>query len=271
MQRCDCDIGEEQAVRREIVKHRPDWVINAAAFNLVDQAESEPRAALRDNALAVRSLAQACRDAGATLLQFSTDYVFDGGKSIPYTERDLPGPRSVYGVSKLAGELFARSLCPKHYVLRVAGIYGPWGRHTRRGNFPEFVLRLAAEGRTLQIVRDRLATPTFGTALAKRSLDVLELGIPFGLYHLAGGETVSWYAFAREVVRAARCSAEIVPVSSAEHAAQALRPRYSALSNARIQAAGIARMPAIEDCLREYMLLRRRDPAGRGRGRPQSA
>ena len=184
LHRSQLDITEDDSVRRIVARHRPDWVINAAAYNKVDLAESEPEAAMRVNAFAVRAVATACAEAGATLLHYSTDHVFDGSKGTPYLEQDLPAPQSVYGVSKLAGELFARACCRSHYVLRVGGVFGPPGRYTNHGNFPEFVLRKCAEGTPLRIVDDQFATPTFGTALAGRSLDVLEKQVPFGLYHL---------------------------------------------------------------------------------------
>ena len=234
-------------------------MINAAAYNRVDDAESDPESAMRVNGLAVRTIAMACHEAGATLLHFSSDYVFAGDKGSAYIEQDSPGPRSAYGVSKLAGELFARSCCPSHYVLRVAGVYGPPGRYTNRGNFAEFVLRKCAAGASLGIVADHIVSPTYGPALASRSLDILERRIPFGLYHLAGGEAVSWFDFATKVAKAARCPARISPTDRFQYNPAAARPLFAALSNARIEAAGIERMPGIDESLHDYMLLRERE------------
>ena len=263
LHRSQLDITDDDAVRRIVARHRPDWVINAAAYNKVDLAESEPEAAMRVNAFAVRAVAMACAEAGATLLHYSTDHVFDGSKGTPYSEQDLPAPQSVYGVSKLAGEQFARACCASHYILRVGGVFGPPGRYTNHGNFPEFVLRKCAEGTPLRIVDDQFATPTFGTALAGRSLDVLEKRVPFGLYHLAGSEVISWFEFARRIASASRCPAEIVRINHESYRTRARRPRYSALSNRKIEEARIARMPDIDSSLKRYLALRRRE-------RPQS-
>ena len=257
--RDDCDIAHEESVRSEISDFRPDWVINAAAYNHVDRAEREPENALRVNALAVRTIAGACQRLGATLLHFSTDYVFGGDKDTPYEENDMPAPRSVYGVSKLAGELFAQHGCARHYVLRVAGLYGPPGRYTNRGNFVEFVLRGCAAGVRLRIAADSVASPTYGPAVSIRSVDILERRIPFGLYHLGGGQAVSWFEFARRIARTAACPADLVAARSLDLPFLATRPPYSALSNKRIEKAGIEPMPGMDGSLREYMVRRDRE------------
>ena len=259
LRRSQLDITDEPAIRQRIARHKPDCVINAAAYNQVDQAESDIDTALRVNALAVRNIAAACGEVGAVMVHYSTDYVFDGEKGSPYTETDVPAPQSVYGVSKLAGETFVQAHCPSHYVLRVAGVFGPPGRHTKRGNFAEFVLRKCADGAPLRIVDDQVATPTFGPALAARTLDAIERKIPFGLYHLAGGEPVSWYEFARKIVHLARCASDLEPIGRTRHQAKARRPRYSALSNAKVEATGIVRMPSLDDAIADYLTLRKRE------------
>lgn len=259
LRRSQLDITDEVATRQRIARHKPDCVINAAAYNQVDQAESDSETAMRVNAVAVRNMAVACAEVGAVLVHYSTDYVFNGEKGSPYREADAPAPRSVYGVSKLAGERFAQAHCPSYYVLRVAGVFGPPGRHTKRGNFAEFVLRKCAEGTPLRIVDDHFATPTFGPALAARTLDVIERKVPFGLYHLAGGEPVSWYEFARKIVRLARCPADLQPIDRTRYEASARRPRWAALSNTKVEAAGIAKMPSLDAAIAEYLILRKRE------------
>ena len=238
-------------------------MINAAAYNHVDRAESEVETAMRVNAFAVRSMAVACAEIGAVLVHYSTDHVFSGDKKSPYTETDVPAPQSVYGASKLAGEVFARVRCPSHYVLRVAGVYGPPGRFTNRGNFAEFVLRMCSDGSPLRIVDDQFATPTFGTALARRTLDVIERQIPFGLYHLAGGEPVSWFGFAHKIVSLAGYSADLEPIDRTQYHAKATRPQYAVLSNAAVEAAGVSAMPGLNAAIEEYLSLRERERPGR--------
>ena len=252
------DIADPVAVHRKIVPLRPDCVINAAAYNDVAGAERHPEDALRTNALGVRWIAQACNAAGATLLHYSTDYVFGGDKRGAYAETDSPRPLSAYGVSKHAGEQFARAAVRRHYILRVAGVYGPHGRHTRRGNFVESVLRKSGEGRRLRVVGDQFATPAFGPAIASRSFELLDRHAPYGLYHLGGGEAVSWHEFATRICASARRAADIVRAELDEYSREVRRPRNSALSNAKIESAGIERMPGIDSCLRKYLSLRKR-------------
>ena len=253
------DVADAAAVLDTIERYRPHWVVNAAAYNKVDLAETEPEAAMRVNAVAVQGIAAACAETGATLLHYSTDHVFRGDKSAPYTEQDRPQPPSTYAISKLAGELFVGAYCERRYVVRVAGVFGPAGRYTNHGNFPELILRKAAEGTPLRVVRDFIATPTYGPALAARSVDLLEKRIPCGLYHLGGGEEMSWYGFALKIAAAAGKEADISAVTRREYPTAAKRPRYAALANAKIESAGILPMPGLADCLAEYMELRKRE------------
>lgn len=254
--RHELDITRADLVEQAVRLHKPEWLINAAAYNQVDVAEKEPLAALQVNGLAVRHMALCCRESGARLLHFSTDHVFDGRKPTPYVEDDLPRPLSAYGISKLAGELYAQAYLDRSYVVRTAGVFGPAGRETNRGNFVELMLRLASEGRVLRVVEDFYASPTYAPALAARSIDLLEHRVPFGVYHIGGGCEISWYAWALMIFAAAGVRAEIVPTNDGEHATPARRPKHSVLSNAKMEAAGIAPMPPLEDCLQEYFKLR---------------
>ena len=140
----------------------PDVVVNCAAYNFVDKAESEPDAAFAVNAWGVRDLARVCRDLDCVLVHFSTDYVFglDSGRARPYAETDAPGPVSVYGLSKLAGEYLVRALCPRHFVIRTCGLYGVWGSGGKGGNFVETMLRVAGQGKPLRVVDDQICTPS---------------------------------------------------------------------------------------------------------------
>ena len=257
--RAQVDIRIDPLVEAVIHRHRPDWVINAAAYNDVDRAEDDVENVLQTNAAALQGIARSCQDVSAVLLHYSTDYVFNGKKDQPYDEDQLPTPLSAYGASKVLGEAFASSGCESHYILRAAGVYGTAGRYTSRGNFPESVLRRVSEGDSLRIVDDQVTTPTYGRALASRSLDVLERGIPFGLYHLGGGEPISWFEFARKVLAASGSSGKIDRCSSSDNASAAPRPAYSALSNARIEKEGIAPMAGLDECLQDYMARRRQE------------
>ena len=251
------DVTDGPAVLRKLRSFRPDAVFNAAAYNHVDQAEREPWAAKSVNALGVRNVADACAGTCSVLIHYSTDMVFSGEATAPYSELDRPCPRSVYGKSKLAGEKAARDRCPSHYVLRVAAVFGPAARFTRRGNFAEMVLTNCAEGHSLRIVRDRFVSPTYGPSLAVRSFDLLQARVPYGLYHLAGGEAVTWYGFALKVARASGApSGAVEAIVADEYPTAAPRPRYSALSNRRIESFGIRPMPTLDTAVHRYVNLR---------------
>ncbi len=250
------DINNSDAVQDVISTYRPDCVINAAAYNSIDRAHEEPVTVLHSNSFALTTLAKACMKAGAVLLHYSTDHVFDGEKGSPYTEEDKPSPCSLYGASKLAGEMFVQLSCEAHYVLRVAGVYGPAGQHTEQGNFLERILRRAQQELPLEIVDDSFVSPTYGPALATRSLDILEKNIPYGLYHLGGGEGISWHEFAMKFFEVMGNSSPLLPVKFQDYKASALRLRYSVLLNAKIERAGIAPMPELKQCLSEYVYLR---------------
>jgi len=254
------DITIPEAVEALISRHRPDWVFNTAAYNQVDLAEREPEKAMRVNGLAVRGVAVACQKIGAALLHYSTDHVFDGLKQEPYTEADPPAPPSAYGVSKLAGEHFARAYAERAYVVRVAGVFGPAGRYTNRGNFVELVLHKAAAGEPLRVVEDYFATPTPAAALAVRSIDLLEKAPP-ELYHLGGDKSLSWYEWGCRILRAAGLEADIQPTNHREYVTAARRPRFASLSNARAESCGIAAMPQLDDALRDYLERREQAPA----------
>jgi len=253
--RSQLDITVKAAVEAMVRRHQPDWVLNAAAYNQVDLAEREPEKAMRINGLAVRDIARVCQKVGAGLLHYSTDHVFDGNREEPYTESDPPAPLSAYAISKLAGEHFARAYCEKHLIVRVAGVFGPAGRYTNRSNFPELVLRKAANGEPLRVVEDFFATPTYAVPLAARSLDLIDRGAD-GVYHIGGGETISWYEYARKIAQAARIEADISPTNHREFVTPARRPRSSSLSNAKIEALGLEPMPSLTDALADYMQKR---------------
>lgn len=251
------DITDPARVEECIASQDPAIVLNAAAYNQVDVAEREPLAAYQVNALAVRNLAVACRQTDAIFVHFSTDYVFDGKAGQPYVEEDATHPLGAYAVSKLAGELYAQAYLEKLLIIRTSGVFGPGGLYTARGNFIELMLRLAAGGQTIRVVEDHVASPTYAPALAARTADLLEKGCR-GLYHVGGGQPISWYDYARMIFEAANVTPELRPTNEREYRTSAQRPKYSALSNQKMEAAGVAPMPSLEMAVRSYMLLRAR-------------
>ena len=259
-ERAMIDIANPAAVEQCISRRDPAIVVNAAAYNQVDVAEKEPVAAFLVNALAVRNLAMACRQADARLVHFSTDYVFDGQAGRPYTEQDTPHPLGAYAVSKLAGELYAGAYLDKPLIVRTSGVFGVGGLNTARGNFVELMLRLAAQGQPIRVVEDHVASPAFAPALAARTVDLVERGVD-GIVHAGGGAPISWFDWAVKIFAAAGLSPVLKPTNEREFRTAARRPRYSALSNAKMESLGIAPMPSLDEAIRIYLEARNRRAA----------
>ncbi len=253
--RAKVDISSGEMVERTLAEFDPAAVFNAAAYNQVDVAEREPLAAFEANALAVRNLALACRQNDAKLVHFSTDYVFDGMLGSPYSEDDPVHPLGAYAVSKLAGELYAQAYLARPLIVRTSGVFGPAGRHTARGNFPELMLRLAGEGKPIRVVEDHVASPTYAPLLASRSIDMLERDLD-GIFHCGGGEAVSWFEYARLIFEKAGVQADLTPTNEREYRTTARRPKFSALENARMRECGIAPMPPLAEAVASYIAAR---------------
>ena len=253
--RSSVDIGDAAHVEQALVRADPALVFNAAAYNQVDVAESEPVPAFTANALAVRNLAMACRQLDARLIHFSTDYVFDGTAGRAYTEQDEPHPLGAYAVSKLAGELYARAYLERPLVIRTCGVFGPGGLKTARGNFIETMLRQAAANRPIRVVQDHVASPTYSPLLAARAVDLVERG-QHGVFHIGGGTPISWFDFAALIFRVAGLKPELQPTNEKEYRTPARRPKYSVLSNAKMENCGVAPMPPLEKAVEMYMQAR---------------
>lgn len=249
--RQELDLTEPGNAEKVLTIYRPQVVINCAAYNHVDQAENEPQLAFAVNALGVRELAQACARMRVFLVHFSTDYVFglDSQRGTPYTESDPPGPINVYGVSKLAGEYFVRSIAPRHLVVRTCGLYGRLGSGGKKTNFVEAILTQARSNQVLQVVSDQICSPTYVPDLVDAVLQCLHGGLT-GLVHLVNEGAVSWYDFARAVVRYLGLSVEVQPIPSAARPSLARRPCYSAL---RSEYTDAPRLRPWESALRQYL------------------
>ena len=234
----DVDIRDAVATRSILEALRPTWVLNTAAYNLVDRAEEDGRSAFALNAEAVGSLADICQRIGARLVHFSTDYVFDGAKRTPYLETDPPRPLSVYGESKLAGERQALEHCERAVVFRVCGLFGLAGSLGKgKGNFVETMLRLARDGRPLRVVSDQVLCPSYTLDLARKVWAVLPRAA-HPVYHLTNAGQTSWYDFARRSLELAGVTADLTAVTAAEYGAKARRPPYSVLAHANLAALG---------------------------------
>jgi dTDP-4-dehydrorhamnose reductase len=259
--RADLDLDRPETVAPALAALRPDVVVNCAAYNLVDKAEAEPEAAFRTNAWGVRVLARACRDLGCRLVHFSTDYVFglDAGRHTPLTEDDPPGPVSVYGLSKLAGEYLIRSTAPGSLVIRTCGLYGVRGVGGKGGNFVETMLRVAGQGKQLRVVADQRCTPSYTVDVAAAAAGLIGRGAE-GVYHVTSSGDCTWHEFADEIVRRACVRADLTPITSREFGAAAQRPGYSVLSGGKLASTGVPVLRPWTEALSAY--LRDRETRG---------
>ena len=256
------DLADPDQTRDLVRRSAPDVILNAAAYTAVDRAESEMALAHAINALAPRVLAEEAAERNALLVHYSTDYVFDGRKQEPWTEDDLPAPLSVYGASKLAGEQAVQNSRARYLIFRTSWVYGPHG-----SNFLLTMLRLARERDQLSIVDDQVGAPTTSIELARATHAIVtgvlagRFGSPqnwSGLYHMTCGGSVSWFGFAQAIF--ARASErlgvkvpELIPIDTKDYPTPAARPRYSVLSNAKLQARFAEKLLPWESALEETL------------------
>jgi dTDP-4-dehydrorhamnose reductase len=240
LDRSRAELTQPELLRSALTDIRPDVVVNCAAYNFVDRAENEPEAAFSVNAWGARSLARFCRDLDCTLVHFSTDYVFglDAGRKSPWKTTDAPGPVSVYGLSKLAGEYLVQSECPKNLVIRTCGLYGVWGSGGKGGNFVETMLRLAGEGKPLRVVNDQHCTPSYTADVAVAAAALIASG-RHGLFHITSSGNTTWYELAKAAIELAGLKTEITPIPTRDYPTPARRPTYSVLNLDELAAAGI--------------------------------
>jgi dTDP-4-dehydrorhamnose reductase len=259
LDRRSCDLADELAIRNIVRSARPDVIVNAAAYTMVDRAESESEIAWQINARAPRVLAEEADGLGALLVHYSTDYVFDGTKSDEYIELDAPHPVNVYGSTKLQGEVAIAAATRRHLILRTSWVLGAHG-----ANFAKTIIRLAAERPELKVVCDQTGTPTSAALLADATAHVVrryvvdgqgDPGFPFGLYHLVASGYTTWYEYARFVVSEAQklgVELRITPdsiraITTPEYPTPARRPMNSRMSSGKFTGAFGLRIPPWQD------------------------
>ena len=229
----------------------------------VENCEQQPDKAYAVNAIGARNLATATCDLGAVLIHVSTDYVFDGKKAEPYVESDLPLPLNVYGNSKLAGEYFARTLNPKHFVLRTSALYGTQPCRAKGGqNFVDLMLRLGRERGRVRVVDSEFVSPTRTADLA-RQIAALTGSDAYGLYHATAEGSCSWHEFAREIFSVAELEVKLEVASPTEFPAKVPRPRYSVLENRGLNRLRLNQFETWQKGLRKYVSEIRPSIAGR--------
>jgi dTDP-4-dehydrorhamnose reductase len=245
------DISSAESVEATLSETTPDVIVNCAAFNDVDRAEDEPAHALEVNALGTLALARAASDRDISLVHYSSDFVFDGEKGSPYLEDDAPNPRGAYAASKLLGDWFALE-APRSWVLRVESLFGkpaPGGK--RLGSLGTILERIAT-GEEVPVFTDRTVSPSYTADIARATRAVLERGAAPGLYHCVNSGAASWADIAAEAARLMGIPFRMRPLTLDTAALKARRPRYCALSNAKLATVGIE-MPTWQDALARYL------------------
>jgi len=248
----DFDITKPERTKNILSQLSLEFVINTAAFHRVDECEDDPVSAFEVNALAVRNLALICQELDLVLVHFSTDYVFDGKKETPYVEEDPPHPLNVYGVSKLAGEYFVRTILKSFFLIRTCGLYGEAGCWGKGSNFVDTVISLGKKNDPIRIVNDQTVTPTSTVELALRIKELIQTQ-HYGLYHLTNEGQCTWFEFAETVFSLIGKSPKLLPVDSNSYGARALRPSYSVLKNCNAKKVGLSEFSHWKGALKQYL------------------
>jgi len=227
----DFPLDKTEEIIANFNRIQPDIVINCAAYTAVDKAEQDQETADAINHLAIATLASLCKDSGAKLVHISTDYVFDGTSPIAYKEDDKPNPKSVYGATKLAGEIACSQNCPESIIIRTAWVYSEFGN-----NFVKTMLRLMTERDSLSVVNDQIGSPTYAADLAQVILTILDSNKwEPGIYHYSNAGEISWYDFAMDIKAIAHKSCEIKGIPASSYPTPAERPAYSLLDKSKIK------------------------------------
>ena len=233
-------------------EHHPDVIINTAAFHKTDQCEEEPEKAFMVNAIGPRNVAEVSKEIEATTIFISTDYVFEGTKNEPYTENDVPNPINTYGISKLAGEFFTRQN-PKHYVVRVASLFGAAGASSKSGNFVETMIAKAKMREPIFVLNDRWVSPTYTRDGAETMKKMIESGLPFGTYHATNEGFCTWFQFANQIFSLLGLKPALTIIKTTQMQVKAQRPKFSALRSVKLPKHGI-RAREWTEALADYLV-----------------
>ena len=253
----DIEITNYKNVRSIINKYKPQVVINTAAYHKVDECEKNPLKAFKVNALGTRNVALVCKEVNSVLVFISTDYIFDGKKGKPYIETDPPNPLNVYGISKLSGELFVRSILEKYFIIRTSGLFGLSGSREKGGNFIETMLKLAMGKKEIKVVDDQIVSPTYTFDLAQKIYQLIKIG-KFGIYHITNKGECSWYELAKKVFELMNIKVKLQNISTEKFGATAKRPKYSVLRNFKLEKLGIDDLRTWDKAVESYLKIKRR-------------
>ena len=249
----ELDITDKDAINSYVDTHAIDVIVNCAAYTAVDKAENDRQQATALNAEAPAYLAAAMRRRGGALIQISTDYVFDGTHHVPYVETDTPCPDSVYGSTKLAGEIAAQHICPRTMIIRTAWLYSTFGN-----NFVKTMIRLGREKNELGVIFDQIGSPTYAADLAALIMTAINKGIVPGVYHFSNEGVISWYDFTKAIHRIAGIKdCHVRPIHTEEYPTPAKRPHYSVLDKTKVKQTFGIEVPywedSLEDCIKKLL------------------
>jgi dTDP-4-dehydrorhamnose reductase len=245
----DFDISQEAAVQKAFRDLRPEFVYHLAAYTDVDGCEANPQLAMQVNAEGTANLARSCAEVGAAMLYVSTDYVFDGSGQRPWREDDTPNPLSVYGKSKSQGEQAVVRYLKPHLITRSSWLFGPKGK-----NFVSTILKLAAERDELRVVSDQRGSPTYTRHLAVKLAELINCKA-YGIYHVTGSGSCSWFEFTQAILKSSGFNhVRVVPISTQESARRAPRPAFSVLENRRLTESHMGLLPHWDEGLADYLL-----------------
>ena len=243
----ELDITNQEAIAAFVNIHEIDGIVNCAAYTAVDKAESNTELCTLLNSSAPGYLAKAVEQRGGWMIQISTDYVFDGTSHVPYVETAPVCPNSVYGRTKLDGEIAVREFCKRSVIIRTAWLYSTFGN-----NFVKTMIRLGQERDELGVIFDQIGTPTYARDLALAIMTVIDKGIVPGVYHFSNEGVISWYDFAKAIHRIAGVKdCHVRPLHTVEYPTPAARPHYSVLDKSKIKETYQIEIPYWEESLRE--------------------
>ncbi|WP_452227221.1 dTDP-4-dehydrorhamnose reductase [Lacinutrix cladophorae] len=227
----DLDITKSNQVETFFYTNKIDWCINCAAYTAVDKAEKEPEKAKKVNVLGVKNLALVCANKNVTLIQISTDFVFNGEKSVAYTEKDTTKPTGVYGTTKLEGEIEIIKKLEKYFIIRTSWLYSQNGN-----NFMKTMIKLSKERKEINVVSDQIGTPTYTTDLAEIMLKIITTNNKqYGTYHFSNEGVASWYDFAKAIFEESNIDINVLPIKSEAYPTPAKRPHFSVLDKTKIK------------------------------------
>lgn len=242
----ELDITKSSIVYFKVKDIKPDIIINCAAHTAVDKCETQKDMAYKINTIGSKNLAEAAYCVGADLVQVSTDYVFDGEGSKPITEFDTPNPQSVYGSSKLQGEILVRELNPKSYIVRTGWLYG------EGNNFVKNIINLSKTNKSLKVVNDQFGTPTSTVDLSRVIIKLLEEK-NYGTFHCTSKGETTWYDFTKEIFKIKGINTEVIPCNTEEFPRPAKRPKYSVLQNYMLELTTGDTTRNWEEAIKEYL------------------